>query len=95
MRLILLSLTIVVPLLGGCASVHGGPDLDSVAFMRTSQQRSAVELSTDEAYYYAVRAVPFARVAAHVYCKYHEKKDAKQDIIEDCETFPAISKAVP
>ena len=93
MRLILLSLTIVVSLLGGCASVHGGPDLDSVAFMRTSQQRSAVELSKDDAHYYAVRAVPFARVATHVYCQYHEKNDSKQDIIEDCATFPAISKA--
>lgn len=96
MRLIISSLTIAtVALLVGCASVHGGPDLNSSAFIRTSEQRGGKELRPDEAYYYAMRAVPFARVATHVYCKYYEKNDAKKDVTEDCDAFKEtpISKA--
>ena len=56
-------------LLHACASMGSGPELDSLAFKRTALDRSAVEMKPDEAREYARWALPFARVAGHVYCK--------------------------
>ena len=84
-------LTIPVALLQGCASARTGPDFDSVAFKRTSLERSAVELTLGEAQDYARWAVPFSRVAAHVYCKYLSANDPENQKLLDCQKFPEIS----
>ncbi len=79
-------------LLQGCASASGVTDLDSVAFRRTSAQRAAVELSKDEAQAEAAWAVPFSRVANHVYCKYAENDPSTDKNDPNCQSYPELSK---
>jgi hypothetical protein len=82
---------LLVALLQGCASLSSEPDLDSLAFQRTSQQRAAKELSAEDAKAYAVWAVPFSRVASHVYCKYLSGNVPDKASREDCKSFPELS----
>lgn len=79
-------------LLQGCASANRGNDLDSVAFRRTSAQRTAVELSKDEARDEALWAVPFSRVANHVYCKYATDDPSVDKKDPNCQSYPELSK---
>lgn len=86
------SVLVIIMLAGlmqGCASL-GGPDLDSVAFKRNAEQRAARELSAEEARAYAAWAVPFARVASHVYCKYLAFSAPGKEKSEECQIFPEL-----
>lgn len=84
-----LMIIMLAGLVQGCAS-FGGQDLDSLAFIRNSEQRAAKELSVEEARAYAVWAVPFARVASHVYCKYLALNAPDKGKSEECQTFPEL-----
>lgn len=63
---------LVVALSGllGCATVDTTKDIIANAHYRSSIQRHAIPLSEENARSYAVLAVPFAHISAHVYCKY-------------------------
>ena len=76
----------------GCASVNREPDLTSPGLHRTSVQRAAVEMPAEQAERIAVWAVPFSRVAGHVYCRYLSDTDlAAAKKSEDCNEFPGAS----
>lgn len=83
---------LLAALLQACASISNGTDMDSVAFRRTAQARSAVELKKEEAQEYARWALPFARVATHVYCTYLSATDLEKQKNLDCKTFPELTK---
>jgi hypothetical protein len=65
--------------LHACASISSSPDMDSLAFKRTALARSAEELKPDEAQEYARWALPFARIASHVYCKNLSATDPEKE----------------
>ncbi len=89
-RLIAATVAMLAALLQACASTSNAPDLDSLAFQRTSQQRTAEELSAEQAQAYAVWAVPFSRVASHVYCRYLSGNDPAKEKREDCQSYPEL-----
>ena len=78
-------------LLQSCASISRDPDLDSLAFKRTALDRTAAELTAVEAKQYARWALPFSRVASHVYCRYLSTNDPGNKILLDCQLFPELS----
>ena len=86
-----LCVAMLAALLHACASISSSPDLDSLAFKRTALDRSAVELKPDEAREYARWALPFARVASHVYCKNLSATDPENQKNVDCQKFPELS----
>lgn len=79
-------------LLQGCASMRSEPDLTSPGLHRTYERRAAVEMPAEQAERIAVWAVPFSRVAGHVYCKNLSDTDlAAEKKSEDCNEFPELS----
>ena len=76
-------------LLQGCGTMNAEPDLNSPTFRRTSQLQE--ELRPEQAQLLAEWAVPYARVASHVYCSYLKADDPEKARKEDCHLFPALS----
>ena len=91
LRCLSLTAAMLLALLQGCASVSGEPDLNTLVYLRTTDQPAPVELTGENSRAYAEWAVPFSRIASHVYCKSVSGSDAVKGTYVDCNTFPELS----
>ncbi len=82
------SVCVLMATLGGCVTV---PNQDFAkqeieVYRRTSERRTAIFLTTEEARGYALLALPFARVASYVYCEHLVRKvKLEKAAAEECE----------
>ena len=75
-------------LLQGCASMRSEPDLTSPVLHRSATLKE--ELPAPKAEEYARWAVPYSRVASHVYCKSLSSTDAAKGNQENCQDYPEL-----
>ena len=79
-----LTSAISLVLIAGCATTNAPPDTESPVIRRTPEKTE--ELGAAQSLALSRWAVPFARIAAHVYCKY------KGDDDRACDKFPDLKK---